>query len=64
MISHPTRLLRKPLCVEQGDRPVQAEVAGERFGVRDGPAGLLYGATGASHGDFTRPAEYTFAART
>jgi hypothetical protein len=51
--------------VEEGDGTVQAEVAGNhRPGAGGLPRGRLYGATGASHVDFTRPAEYTFAART
>ncbi len=50
--------------MEEGDRAVQAKVAEDRAGAGDVPYRVRYGATGASHGDFTRPAEYTFAART
>jgi len=56
--------LRKARGVEEGDGAVEAEVFGERPWAGGLPPGRLYGATGASHADFTRPAEYTFAART
>jgi hypothetical protein len=64
MPSYLPRLLRETRGIEEGDRAVQAVVAWDRPGAGGVPYRVRYGATGASHGDFTRPAEYTFAART
>ena len=60
MPPHLARFLRQSTGVEEGNRAVQVRVAG----LKALAAAALYGATGASHVDFTRPAEYTLAART